>query len=406
LIHGILFVPEEAASLFQKIQIAPVVNNNKSEVQVQAVKNEITADAPLPANKKGIQSISCSVKQNGTLFMAELSDSLPFDYMYYHPNLILNFYGGTVDTGKIRLLNKMGIIRSVSSVQFKESAQLSIVLTSWIEDPVFDYVQDTKTVMVSLRPAKRPPVSSSLPGVKAPEKKGTIIVIDPGHGGKDPGAIGYNGIKEKDVVFSIALQLKDMLKTKPGITILLTREKDIFIPLRERTEFANNKKADLFVSIHADAVPGDNKRKNGTRGYKIYFLSQAKNEDDKLVAMRENAVIELEEQPQNYSNLQNVLIDLAGNEFLRESQDLCILVDLKFSSLLKKKVEKLHLGVGQANFWVLNGAYMPSILVETGFLSNPHEAQLLVDKEFQKTMANALCEAIGNFTKQYGVGNE
>jgi N-acetylmuramoyl-L-alanine amidase len=402
LIHGVLFVPEDAASLFQKSQVASV--NNKSEVP--AVKNEITADAPLPADKKGIKSISCSIKQNGTLFMAELSDSLPFDYMYYHPNLILNFYGGTVDTGKIRISNKMGIIRSVSSVQFKESAQLSIVLSSWIEDPVFDYVQDTKTVMVSLRPAKKPPVPSSLPGVKAPEKKGTIVVIDPGHGGKDPGAIGYNGIKEKDVVFSIALQLKDMLKTKPGITTLLTREKDVFIPLRERTEFANNKKADLFVSIHADAVPGDNKRKNGTRGYKIYFLSQAKNEDDKLVAMRENAVIELEEQPQNYSNLQNVLIDLAGNEFLRESQDLCILVDLKFSSLLKKKVEKLHLGVGQANFWVLNGAYMPSILVETGFLSNPQEAQLLVDKEFQKTMANALCEAIGNFTKQYGVGNE
>jgi N-acetylmuramoyl-L-alanine amidase len=368
------------------------------------IKNEAMVDAPVPANKKGIRSVSCSVKQNGTLLMVELTDSLPFDYMYYHPNLILNFFGGAVDTGKIKLQSKTGIVKSVSSVQFKESAQISLVLSSWIEDPVFDYVQDTKTVMVSLRPAKKPVLPSGMPEIKTPQKKGTVIVIDPGHGGKDPGAIGYNDIKEKDVVFSIALKVRDMLKSKPGITTILTRDKDVFIPLSERTGFANEQKADLFVSIHANAVPGDVKRKNAARGYKIYFLSQAKNEDDKLVAMRENAVIELEEKPQNYSNLQNVLIDMAGNEFLRESQDLCILLDLKFGSMLKKKIEKLHLGVGQANFWVLNGAYMPSVLIETGFLSNPQDAKLLSDKEFQKTIASAICEAVVHFTKQYGAG--
>jgi N-acetylmuramoyl-L-alanine amidase len=258
--------------------------------------------------------------------------------------------------------------------------------------------------MVALRPARKPPVQQPQSDVKQPQKKGIIVVVDPGHGGKDPGAIGYNDIKEKDVVLSISLKLRDMLKGMPGITTLLTREKDIFIPLAERTEFANKQKADLFVSVHADAVPGDTKRKNAIRGYKIYFLSQAKNEEDKLVAMRENAVIQLEEKPQNYSNLQSVLIDMAGNEFLRESQDMCILLDLKFSSVLRKKIEKLHLGVGQANFWVLNGAYMPSVLIETGFLSNPDEAKLLADKEFQKTIAKGMYDAIANFTKQYGAG--
>lgn len=398
LIRGTLYIPDDAVSLISSPPVLPVSASVKSDT----AKSSAAAEATVPANKKGIRSINCSVKQNGTLFVVELSDSLPFDYMYYHPNLILNFYGGVVDTAKIRLLSRTGIVKSVSSVQFKESAQVSLVLSSWIEDPVFDYVQDTKTVMVALRPAKKGPVQSKAPEIRTPVKKGIVVVIDPGHGGRDPGAIGHNGIKEKDIVFAISLQVRDMLKSKPGITPILTREKDIFIPLSERTEFANKQKADLFVSIHADAVPGDSKRKNSTKGYKIYFLSQAKNDEDKLVAMRENAVIELEEKPQNYSNLQNVLIDLAGNEFLRESQDLCILLDLKFDSTLKKRISKLHLGVGQANFWVLNGAYMPSVLIETGFLSNPQEAKLLADKEFQKTVASAISEAVVHFTKKYG----
>jgi N-acetylmuramoyl-L-alanine amidase len=418
LINGVWYLPEDAVALFPKLNTPvtpPVVANVPAvakPVAVDTIKknsaqssnSEIEAQAAVPANKKGIRSVNCSVKQNGTLLTVQLSDSLPFDYMYYHPNLILNFFGGTVDTAKIKLQNKTGIVKSVSSVQFKESAQISIVLSTWIEEPVFDYVQDSKTVMVALRPAKKAPVQQPESVVKPAQKKGIIVVVDPGHGGKDPGAIGYNDLKEKDVVLSVSLKLRDMLKNLPAITTLLTRDKDVFIPLAERTEFANKQKADLFVSVHADAVPGDAKRKNSTRGYKIYFLSQAKNEEDKLVAMRENAVIQLEEKPQNYSNLQSVLIDMAGNEFLKESQDMCILLDLKFSSVLRKKIEKLHLGVGQANFWVLNGAYMPSVLIETGFLSNPEEAKLLADKEFQKTIAKGMYEAIANFTQQYGAG--
>jgi N-acetylmuramoyl-L-alanine amidase len=158
------------------------------------------------------------------------------------------------------------------------------------------------------------------------------------------------------------------------------------------------------MSVHADAVPGNIKRKETARGYKIYFLSQAKNEDDKLVAMRENAVIELEEKPQNYSSLQNVLIDLAGNEFLSESQDLCILLDQKLDTSLDRKITKLHLGVGQANFWVLNGAYMPSVLIETGFLSNPSEEKFLSDKKFQNKIALAIYEAIIGFRDKFGNG--
>jgi N-acetylmuramoyl-L-alanine amidase len=179
----------------------------------------------------------------------------------------------------------------------------------------------------------------------------------------------------------------------------MTRETDEFIPLRDRTKFANEKKADVFVSIHANSIEG-NKKKDATRGYKVYFLSEAKNEEDKLAAMRENAVIQLEEHAQqHYGNVQNILIDMVGNEYLRESQDLSITIDEVFNSSLGK-IEKLNLGIGQANFWVLNGTFMPSVLIEVGFISNPREEKTLKDESFQTTMASAICDAILQFKKK------
>lgn len=364
---------------------------NASSRQVQVVES-----------KYSIKSVFCEKKQNGTLLTIDLGDSLLFDITYFYPNLTVNFFKGTVDTQKIRSKEPCGVIKSVSAVQFKESAQVSVLLNSKIEEPVYDYVQDTRRLMLSLRPEKKMDKGALFkPSNTLQVESLKTVVIDPGHGGKDPGAIGVGGVKEKDVVLNIALKLKEMLKKTDGITVHLTREKDIFVPLQDRTKFANDKKADLFISIHADAISGSAQRKKITRGYKAYFLSHAKNEEDKLVAMRENAVIKLEERPQNYNNLQNLLIDLAGNEYLKESQELCILIDQKFETGLKKKIPKLHLGVGQANFWVLNGAYMPSVLIEVGFLSNATEEKLLADKSFQKYIASSIYDAIIKFKKGY-----
>jgi N-acetylmuramoyl-L-alanine amidase len=227
------------------------------------------------------------------------------------------------------------------------------------------------------------------------------VVIDPGHGGKDPGAIGQRGVLEKDIVLAISLQLRDILKEEDTtLAVYLTREKDEFIELRDRTKFANEKKADIFISIHINSIAGSKKRKNTVKGYKMYFLSQAKNEEDRLVAMKENAVVELEDSPQDYNDLQFILIDLVNNEYLRESQDLSILLAEEFDNSVKK-MPKLHRGVGQANFWVLNGAYMPSVLIEAGFISNPKEETLLTNERFQKRTADSIAKAIVRFKQQY-----
>jgi N-acetylmuramoyl-L-alanine amidase len=227
-----------------------------------------------------------------------------------------------------------------------------------------------------------------------------VIVVDPGHGGADPGAIGPDNILEKDVVLKIALDLRDLLKDKSDCTVFMTRDKDEFVPLRDRTKFANAKKADLFVSIHANSIGGNKQKKSEARGYKVYFLSQAKNEEDKLVAMTENAVVELEQKPQDINFLQNIIVEMMNNEYLTESQNLSILMEESLAANLKK-VPKLNTGIGQAPFWVLNGAYMPSVLVETAFISNPQEEKLLADPSFQKKIASALFDAIIDFRNKF-----
>jgi N-acetylmuramoyl-L-alanine amidase len=240
--------------------------------------------------------------------------------------------------------------------------------------------------------------------VKQPQQEIVkTVVVDPGHGGMDPGAIGPDGIEEKNVVLGIALAVRDLIKKKTKLNVYLTRETDTFIPLVDRTRFANDKKADIFVSIHANSIQGDKKKKDGTRGYKVYFLSQAKNEEDKLVAMRENAVIELEDKSNKYDNLQDILIDMAGNEFLRESQDLSIMITETFGSS-GSKIPRLQLGVGQANFWVLNGTYMPSVLIEVGFISSSLEEHELADAVTQKSIASGIFDAILKFKKKYEEG--
>jgi N-acetylmuramoyl-L-alanine amidase len=260
----------------------------------------------------------------------------------------------------------------------------------------------------------KPSVKDTVIQIKQEENKTAIkkasdkniiktIVIDPGHGGLDPGAIGPGGLEEKKVVLNIALELKELIKNKTDLKVYLTRETDKFISLLDRTRFANNKKADIFISIHANSINGD-KKKESTKGYKVFFLSQAKNEEDRLVAMRENEVIKLEDNPYQYDHLQNILTDLAANEYLRESQDLSIIISETFASYLKS-IPRLHLGVGQANFWVLNGAYMPSVLVEIGFISHPSEEKELASSSVQKAIAKAIFEAIINFKRKIEEGS-
>ena len=351
-----------------------------------------------------VLSVKSEVKQNGTLVSIVLADSLPYECTYFHPNLVVNFSGAKLDPKAVRRARGAGVIDSAFTVQHDGAAQVSFLLNQSIEKPHIDYSSGKRTLMLSLKPKIEQKKAAA--AATQTETAGGIrtVVIDPGHGGKDPGAIGPTGVMEKDVVLGIGLELRKMLE-KAGLKVFMTRDKDVFIPLIDRTRFANEKRADIFVSVHADAIDGDKKRRDAVRGYKIYFLSQAKNEEDKMVAMRENAVIQFEDNStkQKYDALQDMLISIAGAEYLRESQELGIIMEQTFGTA-QKKIPRLQLGVGQANFWVLNGAYMPSVLVEVGFISNTEEEKLLADKRIQYQQAAALCESIVKFREQFETG--
>ncbi len=221
------------------------------------------------------------------------------------------------------------------------------------------------------------------------------IAIDPGHGGKDPGAIGKQGVKEKDVNLKVALGLAELLKRNIDLKIVMTRKGDSYVSLSDRTKRANKENADLFVSIHCNAS-----KKKDLMGFEAYFLSVAKTDDERAVALRENLSVRFEEpsaDSASLNDLQFIFWDLAQNEFLRESSEWAGMMCQEFDDGSRIKSR----GVRQAGFFVLNDAHMPSILLELGYLSNPDEERLLGDKKYQDQLVEQIFKGIENYIERY-----
>lgn len=224
------------------------------------------------------------------------------------------------------------------------------------------------------------------------------VVIDAGHGGKDPGAIGKNS-REKDIVLKIALKLGEYInKYLPDVKIVYTRKTDVFIPLKKRPEIANNHKADLFISIHANS--NRNKRIIGTESY---TLGLHKTKENLEVAMKENSVILYEEDystkyegfdPENPASY--IIFNLLQGANRDKSISLAELTEKQF----KTRVGRHSRGVREAGFWVLKQASMPSVLIEVGFISNPTEEKFLKSKKGQVYLASAIFRAFRDYKKQ------
>ncbi len=217
------------------------------------------------------------------------------------------------------------------------------------------------------------------------------IVIDAGHGGKDPGAVGYKKYREKIVVYKIAKELKKILKSR-GYSVFMTRDSDKFVKLSKRTKFANKKNADIFVSIHANAV--GKKIANKVHGIECYFLSPSRSSRAKRVAEKENSA-DLSDMnfygKDSYLNLLNHHNIVASNK---------LAIDLQRGMLgaLNKKYKNVKDGgVREGPFWVLVGAQMPSVLVEVGFVTHPTEATRLVNNHYRKTIAKGMANGIERY---------
>ena len=217
------------------------------------------------------------------------------------------------------------------------------------------------------------------------------IVIDPGHGGKDPGAIGYKHYREKVVVLQIAKRLRKILKSR-GYTVYMTRDSDRFIKLRNRTGFANRKKADLFISIHANAVGKKSAKK--VHGLECYFLDKSRSSRAKRVSASENRG---DLKDLNFYGKESFLNTLNTHNIVAANK---LAIDLQRGALgsLKKSFKNVKdAGVRSGPFWVLVGAQMPAVLVEVGFITNPSEARKLVNSKYQQSMALGLANGVERY---------
>jgi N-acetylmuramoyl-L-alanine amidase len=220
------------------------------------------------------------------------------------------------------------------------------------------------------------------------------IVIDPGHGGHDTGTIGPKGLMEKDLCLDVALRLGHEIEQKlPGAEVIYTRKDDTFIPLEQRTAIANEAKADLFISIHANSS-----RDHDARGIETYYLNFATSQESMEVATRENAYSE-----ESLHDLQNLIQKIARNEKIEESKELASDIQDSLTRRLQLVSQnERDRGVKKAPFIVLIGANMPSVLSEISFVSNPSDERLLRKTDQRQRIADGLYRGIASYLESLG----
>jgi N-acetylmuramoyl-L-alanine amidase len=245
-----------------------------------------------------------------------------------------------------------------------------------------------------------PSITNSTPRPRRTQRR--LIVVDAGHGGPDPGMRGPIGsgprIVEKDVTLAVARLLAQELRSS-GVDVLMTRTTDTLIALSDRGRIANRNKGDLFVSVHVNATGSRSSSGARERGYETYFLAEAKTEEASRVERMENEAVKFEtgaNAPKG-DPLSFIINDMAQNEHLRESNDLAETIQDGFRTFHPGKDR----GVQQANFAVLRGSFMPAVLVEIGFGTNPSEAAYLLDYSNQRQIASSIARSVLEYISHY-----
>ena len=340
-----------------------------------------------------INGVKIEKKSNGTIVRIQtqksFSDRNISSFINKHGWFYITIVGGVIDTSTLNKTIGSGIIRKVQSDQINETAQIALNIKTEIISHEWYQNHDPNEIVITLR-TKLKNNTHNLKKVKERWRLDTIV-LDAGHGGKDPGTSGKYGTKEKDVVLDITKRVGRLLEKNTGIKVVYTRTEDVFIPLWKRTKIANEAGGKLFVSIHINSNPN---RK--IKGFETYLYSSAYSDEAIEVASRENSVIEFEEKKINYKKLsmeRKITATMASSMFLKESEALAAIIQEE----LDKKLTIPNRGVKQAGFYVLSGASMPCVLIEGGFVSNPSEERNLKSPSYRKKISEGIYKAIIKF---------
>ena len=352
-------------------------------------------------SRMGVGGIQIDDMQNGTLIRIALSQPISASNLFLSETngwLYADLYGGNIGDFKAAAARKnTRTIDRISTIQLsRDTARLGFRLLKKVKEREVKVIASPPEIQIALRTHEEVPAALLDELEREREKwKIDLIVIDPGHGGRDPGALGSSGTREKDFTLKIAREIKRIIERDLKIRVIMTLDSDKFVPLVDRGNIANRAGGKLFISIHADSNP-----KKGLRGHTVYFMGPAKTEEARRVAQFENSVIKFEDSSSEYANLSETAFILAANaqnSYNKESEE--------FAAILDREMRSRHqsdgFGVRQAGFYVLHGTSMPNILLETAFISNKADEKLLGTRTFQLSVAEAVCESVRQFKNHY-----
>ena len=302
----------------------------------------------------------------------------------------------TIDKNVISTLKTKGFIKSVNVKHVNGNPQLEIKLNEGYDKYEIFYDEDIGEILVSIH-NKFLRSEKSLDDEIA-KWQFSVIVLDPGHGGKDPGAIGINGEKEKNINLAVAKELGSLIKNKlKNIEVAYTRDNDSFVELYKRGKIANEKKGNLFISIHCNSTP---KKPTNATGFEAYLLRPGRTKEAIDIAEFENSVISLEDDPTRYKQLNDenfILVSMAHSSNMRFSETFADMLNTEWI----KNVGIPSRGIKQAGLYVLVGASMPGILIETGFISNKNDVKYINSTKGQKEIAESIFNAIVKYKNYY-----
>lgn len=360
------------------------------------VKNDIETKVPVTSTFN-ITGFSLDERANGTLLRINSNKRIPSYVSSFKDDVLtITFRQVNVDTVRLSYLQGRGLVKNIASKNVGSDTEIKLTLAKEYTASEVMNVDNSNDLLITLH--NRIFTRSDAMERLKDKWNFDVVVIDAGHGGKDPGAIGINGTKEKDVNLAIALKLGKLIEENmKDVKVVYTRKTDIFLDLYKRGKIANENNGKLFISIHCNSTQ---KRPTDASGFEVYLLRPGRTKEAIAIAEIENSVIKYEENPGRYEKLTDenfILVSMAHAVYMKYSE--------KFSELLHREFDKhtelKSRGVKQAGFYVLVGASMPSVLIESGFLTNPEDEKHLASKEGQQKFAEYTFNAIKKYKEYY-----
>jgi N-acetylmuramoyl-L-alanine amidase len=398
LINGQIFVPVLYA--IKPLQIAlgkRMILDSNNHLVLTSQTEDLNSNDNDKGGSYNISGIDIDERANGTLIRVKTDKSIPsYSSDFKDSVLTILFRDVNADVANIPTKGPGGLVKRIKVRNVGEDTEFQFTLGKDYTTSEVLNADNSNDILITLH--NNVFEKKNINEKNKAKWEFNTIVIDPGHGGIDPGTIGVGGIKEKDITLGIGLKLGKLIEQNmKDVKVVYTRKTDVAVDLYERGKIANEKGGNLFISIHCNSTP---RKPSDVEGYEIYLLRPGRTEEAIEIAERENSVIQYEDNPARYQKLTDenfILVSMAQSAYMKYSEE--------FSDILNKVMSaELNIdskGVKQAGFYVLVGASMPSVLVETGFLSNYHDAQILKSQKGQEAIAKAIYQAVKRFKAEY-----